>query len=181
MKTESHLKPGPEAAIDLPLQIVLTSDQPNASAAARKLIAGFIARWAPDVEVHHDDWSFAELEHSEFRRESLELARHCDILIIALSGVEDLPESFLDWLNDWRQSRESKTTFILCVSARSPLTLPAFVSLPVLLGKDGLPCFFASLSLTEGRLTVPLNPKIILANLAKIDCATLPEASGLND
>jgi hypothetical protein len=181
MKTESHLKPCSETAIELPLQIVLTSDHPSAAAAALKLIGGFVDKWAPDVEVHRDDWSFSELEHPEFRRESLELARHCDILIIALSGAEELPESFMEWLNDWRQSRERKDTFVLCASTRSPLTLPAFTSLPAFFGENGLSCFLASISLTEGKLTVPLGLKTFVANLAKIDCSNLPEASGLND
>src|SRR5437870_4913409 len=70
-----------------PLHIVLTYDQLSMATATRKFLAGFLARWADEIDIHVDEWSFAELEHPKCRVEALELGRSCDIFIIALSGA----------------------------------------------------------------------------------------------
>ena len=184
MKINSSLKPDLDAepALAPPLQIVVISDHPTASANAGKLMNEFIRKWASNVEAHRDDWSFAELEHPEFRRESFELAHHCDLLILALDGPEDLPETFLDWLRDWRHSRASDDeTFILCASAIAPSVLPIFASLPSILCGDGLTCFTTSISSRDSRPPAPFHPEPLLARLAMIDRTNLPENSVLND
>src|SRR3954453_21778661 len=93
----AHVRPAPLA----PLQIVLTYDQPAMADAARKTLNGFLAKWAADVDMHRDEWSFADLEHPKFRSEALELATHCDLFLVAVTGMDDVPEPFVLWLKDW--------------------------------------------------------------------------------
>lgn len=184
MKSNSSLKGerAPEGDSALPLQIVVIADHPNAAAGARNLVNEFVLKWAPDIEVHRDDWSFTELENLEFRRESLELSRCCDMLIISLGGNVDLPDSFSDWLKDWRQSRAANhATFVLCASAVAPSALPTFASLPVDLCDEGLSCFLTSISLRHGCLPPPVRPKALLDRIGSIDRMNLPEVSLLND
>jgi hypothetical protein len=184
MKTKSSLKPGfdSEAELALPLHIVVIADHHSASVGAHKLVDEFVVKWAPETEVHRDDWSFSELEHAEFRRESLELARHCDLLIIAPGGYDDLPESVSEWLREWRQTRAAgHTTFVICASAAPSSALPHLASLPLELCEEGLTCFMASISMRQGWLPAPVRPRALLERLAEIDRTNLPEISILND
>jgi hypothetical protein len=165
-----------------PLHIVLTSDPATASASARKMLDGLLARWAPGTEIHRDDWSFSELEHPKFFTEALELAATADMLVIAVSGVNDLPQFFIEWLNDWIRSRAHiETALILAISSDAPLSeLPHCASILSLPRADGLSIFATTINL-ERPIMSAANPKSWLARLAAINPECLPENSGLND
>src|SRR4051812_9933783 len=96
-----------------PLQIVVTYDHSVMVNCARKLLNGFLTKWASDVDVHRDEWSFAELEHAIFRNEALELAAPADLLVIAVAGVDDLPLSFSEWFNHWLKMRDHNDTAVI--------------------------------------------------------------------
>jgi hypothetical protein len=166
-----------------PLQIVVASDHPALGSAANQLIGDLIGKWASDVEVHRDNWSFAELENSQFFNEAIELAAPCDILAIAIAGFEDLPGHFVKWLRQWVATRPEKdTAVILCSPAGAAFYLvPRFAALPDLLTGRGLTCFTTQVSLPTPQLPPWLHPKSLLARMAAMDWRTLPENSALNE
>jgi hypothetical protein len=171
----------PDAAA--PLQVVLTYDDPTMAKVARRLLDGFLAKWARDVDIHRDEWSFAEIEHAQCRQEALELARHCDTMVIAISGVEDLPVSFCDWLNDWIASRAPvETAILVCASNRTPfLRLERFSRLSSLAASNHLAFFITTLADSSFGGSTGTNPKKLNARLESIDPGLLPEVSALND
>lgn len=147
------------------------------------MLASLLNKCAPDVEVHRDEWSFVELEHPQCRAESLELARPCDLFVVALTGVNDLPESFCEWLNDWVESRaEMQTALILCVSNRAAIwDFPQCRELTSLAAAHGLSFFATAVSLANTDLLTAVNPKTLLARLSAINPDFLPEISGINE
>jgi hypothetical protein len=167
-----------------PLQIVLTCDHPLVAEAARKLLDRFLAKWAGDVDVHRDEWSFAELEHPQCHSEALELARHCDIFVVALRGIEDLPLSFVEWLSAWFESREKvEAALIVLVAANGAnlARLPRCAGLPIAAQTHGLSFFTTSVVLPGSNYLPPINSKAWIARLGAIDPDLLPDFSGINE
>jgi hypothetical protein len=174
----------PGATVVAPLQIVLTYDAPVMAEAARKLLSRFLAKWAPYVDMHRDEWSFAELEHPQCRTESLELARHCDIFIISLTGVDDLPTSFVEWLNDWFESRANGDTAVIVLigsHASGLWRLPRCACLATEARARSLSFFTTSVVLPGTSLPCSPHPKAVLARLANMNTELLPDFSGINE
>ena len=170
-------------AVAAPLQIVLTYDHRVMADAARNLLKNFLTKWTPDVDIHRDEWSFVELEHPQCRSESLELARDCDIFVIAIAGLDDLPASFGEWLNDWFELRAKvETALILCISNRAVLAnLPRCQGLASLAHAHNLAFFSTTIALPGAGIAASINPKTILSRLASINPDLLPEISGINE
>ena len=167
-----------------PLHIVLAYDHPAMANAARNMLAGLLAKCASDLDTHRDEWSFAELEHPKCYSEALELAAPSDVFTIAASGVEDLPVSFMEWFNEWLQSRnETETAVILALaSGRAGLAeLPRFASLLSLPREQGLSIFTTAIDLSQASLPAATKPQSLLARLGSIKSEWLPEESGLNE
>ncbi|HEY6225883.1 MAG TPA: hypothetical protein VI282_02065 [Verrucomicrobiae bacterium] len=184
MKTKAtETIPERVSAVAPPLQIVLTYDHAAMADAARNLLKGFLIKSTPDVDIHRDEWNFAELEHPQCRAESLELARDCDIFVIALTGLEDLPESFVEWLHEWFESRgQLETACVFCISNRSSqASLPRCQQLPSLAHAHGLAFFSTTIALPDNAAPTGINPKTWLSRLASINPDLLPEFSGINE
>jgi hypothetical protein len=174
----------PISNVAAPLQIVLTYDHPAMAEAARELLGSFRNKWAADVDIHRDEWSFAELEHPQCRSESLELARHCDIFIVALTGIDDLPPSFVKWLNDWFESRANmEAALIVLVGSHTAnlLRLPRCASLASEARARGLSVFTTAVAIPGAVLPSAAHPKALLARLATINTELLPDFSGINE
>ena len=169
------------AQLAAPLSIVLIFDHPTMAATTRAMLHGFISKWAPDVDVHRDEWTFAELDHPKCRAESLELAKSCDILVIAISEG-DLDVSFIDWLNEWAVSRRQMDTALILLIASNHAAIsarPRCASIPTFAHKHGL-TFFTT-AVTPFTLPPLLHPKELLARLSVLNTNLLPDFSGLND
>jgi|SRR3954466_14472204 len=167
-----------------PLHIVLTYDHPAAANAARKMLAGLLAKCADDLDMHRDEWSFAELEHPKCRTEALELAAPSDVFTIAVSGANDVPVSFVEWLNEWLEARnETETAMILALgSPRATMgELPLCASLLSLPRADGLSIFTTTIDLPQSNLPAAIKPASLCARLGSIKSEWLPEDSGLNE
>jgi hypothetical protein len=166
-----------------PLSIVLIFDHPAMAATTRSMLDGFITKWAHDVDVHRDEWTFAELGHPKFRTEALELAKSCDILVIAISEG-DLDVSFVDWLDEWALSRNRmETALILLIPSHATTVsaVPRCASIQTLAHKHGL-TFFSTSVTPSPRVPPPfLHPKELLARLSLLNTNLLPDFSGLND
>lgn len=172
------------SAVAAPLQIVVTCDHPAMARAARKLLDGYLADWAADVDVHRDEWGFAELEHPQCRREALELARDCDVFTIAIGGTNDLPESFTGWLKDWLETRARKeAALILCVGGAGGFisNLPVCASLPIMARSRGLSFFATQVAVQGTELPPAIHPKTLLSKLGALNSDCLPDFSGLNE
>ena len=174
----------PLANVAAPLQIVLTYDHPPMAAAARELLGSFLTKWVADVDIHRDEWSFAELEHPQCRSESLELARHCDIFIIALIGINDLPPSFIGWINDWFESRANVETALIVLAGSHTANLwklPRCASLASEARRHGLSFFTTSVVIPGAVLPSAAHPKALLARLATMNTELIPDFSGINE
>ncbi|HUS33758.1 MAG TPA: hypothetical protein VM680_00255 [Verrucomicrobiae bacterium] len=141
------------------------------------------AKGAADVDVHRDEWTFVELEHPKCRSEALELAKNCDMLVIAISE-NDLSASFIDWLDEWALSRDhcDAAMILLLASTTADISaLPRCAAIPPFARRHGL-AFFATV-LTPSGSTIPrfLHPKALLARLAVLDTELLPDFSGINE
>jgi hypothetical protein len=167
-----------------PLQIVLIFDHPHFATTTRVMMDGFIRKWVPDVDVHRDEWSFTELEHPKCRSEALELAKNCDMLVIALSE-SDLPATFMNWLDDWASSRdetEAAVIFLIGSDIADPSAFSRCALLPAFAQKHGLAFFTTVLAPSACRfLPRSLHPKELLSRLAVLDPQHLPDFSGIND
>jgi hypothetical protein len=185
MKTHASPAVGDrQSAVAKPLQIVFAYDHPPAAEAARAGLNGILTKCAADLDIHRDEWSFAELENPQCRSEALELAVRCDLFVVAVTGVEDLPESFLMWLTDWFASRaQMDSALIICVgtSDANMANMPFLASLPTLVRCKGLSCFTTASFVPETQ-RAPL-PKItsLFDRLRTIASEFLPEHSGIND
>ena len=163
-----------------PLSIVLIFDHPTMATTTRAMLHAFINKWAPDVDVHRDEWTFDELDHPKFRTESLELAKHCDILVTAISEG-DLKGSFIDWLDEWALSRHQMDTalILLIASNHAALSFPRCASIPAFAQKHGLTFFTTAIAPSAPQPVV--HPKELLARLSVLNASLLPDFSGLND
>jgi hypothetical protein len=179
MKTNAtKFADGRKAGVAAPLQMVVTYDQPMMVEAARKLLDGFVTKWSGDAEVHRDEWSFPELEHPQCHSEALELARHCDIFIVALRGIEDLPVAFVEWLNDWFQSRDKVLTALIVIVAANGANLgrlPRCAALPTLARAHGVSVFTTTVVVPGSNFPPLINPKAWIARLGAIDPDLLPD------
>jgi hypothetical protein len=171
------------SALAAPLQIVLTYDFTFMAKSARTLLDGFLTKWAADIDVHRDEWNFAELEHPTCHTEALELARQCDIFIIAITGSADLPASFHDWLQDWFESRANlDTALILLVAGDSGFAnLPRCSTLPAQARAHGLTFFTTTIPIAQPLIPAAVNPKALLARLGFLSTEALPDFSGINE
>ena len=164
-----------------PLSIVVIFDHPTMASTTRAMLHGFISKWAPDVDVHRDEWTFAELDHPKFRAESLELAKSCDILVIAISEG-DLEVSFLEWLDEWALSRRQMATAVILLIASNHAALsfrPRCASIPTFAHQHGL-AFFTTV-ITRSMPPPFLHPKALLESLSVLNASVLPDFSSLND
>ena len=180
MKTSASKSPGKQVTATRPLQIILAYDQPLMVEPARTMLDRFLTKWASDVEVHRDEWSFAELEHPRFRSEAIELAKICDILVIAVTTVDDLSAPFFHWLNEWLHSRTTMdTAIILCAANISTLNNLHDCELLLALARGkGLSFFSTTISLPTGKSAFQL-PQPPLPRFP--GSGSLPEFSALND
>jgi len=172
------------SSVAAPLHIVLAYDRPVMADAARKLLAGLLAKCASDLDTHRDEWSFAELEHPKCYSEALELAAPSDVFTVAASGIDDLPVSFIEWFNEWLQSRnDTETAVILALGpGRETLAeLPRCASLLSLPRAQGLSIFTTTVDLPQSSLPAATKPQSLLARLGSIKSEWLPEESGLNE
>jgi len=172
------------SAVAAPLQVVITYDHHVMADGARKLLNGFFTKWASDIDVHRDEWSFAELEHEKFANEALELAAPADIFVIAVTGVNDLPFSFIEWFNAWLKMRNHKETAVILAVASSGVAMAELstgASMLPLPSGDGLSFFSTTVNLKETSVPASMNPMSLLARLGSICNECLPEDSGLND
>jgi hypothetical protein len=185
MSTNATARVADVRSADLaPLQIVLTYDHPAMADAARNRLNGFLTRWAADVDIHRDEWSFTDLEHPKCRSEALELATHCDLFIAAVSGMDDVPESFVLWLKDWFASRaQMDSALILCIgsSIMSLSNMPFLAAIESLARSNGLSSFTTTGLMPQTIL--PPSPKLtsLFARLKMLGADSLPENSGINE
>jgi hypothetical protein len=166
-----------------PLQIVLTYDHPTMADAARNTLNRLLTKWAADVDIHRDEWSFTDLEHPKCRSEALELANHCDLFIVGVSGMDDVPESFLLWLKDWLTSRaQMDSALILCIGASHAnlASMPFLASLPTLARTNGLSCFTTTAFMPETKFP-PAKVTSLFARFKSLTSDSLPENSGINE
>lgn len=158
-----------------PLQIVLVHNEPSLAVAARTMITSFISKCAADVDVHRDEWSFAELEHPKCKTESLELARDCDILVIAISDAAEFSDSITAWLTEWLQTRNPRDTAVILSSTAFP-GLAGYLSSP-LMRTRGLSVFSTEFQSSKNlNLSSPPRTPIPFCTYD-----ALPEFSGINE
>ncbi len=98
-----------------PFNIVLIYDHDLAASESRRVIDRLLAKCLPDLDIHRDELSFAEITHPELRGETVELAAECDLFILATITGEGLPAEILGWVNLWLASREDKETALVCL------------------------------------------------------------------
>src|ERR1041384_2486430 len=86
-------------------------------------------------------------------------------LVIALTGLEDLPESFVEWLHEWFESRgQLETACVFCISNRSSqASLPRCQQLPSLAHAHGLAFFSTTIALPDNAAPTGINPKTWLS------------------
>ena len=95
----AHSENNPFAAHARSVGVVIIFDTPGHLAEARGLLNRLIGICDPEIAIHSDEWSMNDLGHSRFRQEAHELARHCDLFVIASDTMSDSALAFAsDWL-----------------------------------------------------------------------------------
>ncbi len=124
------------------------------------------------------------MEHPQCREEALDLARHCDIFVIALTGGDDLPVGFVEWLDEWVDSRapiESALVLLVASNGVSPRLSCCDWLQAASRANNGL-SFFTTTVPVEPPVALPsVHPKTLFARLSAINADLLPEVSGLNE
>jgi hypothetical protein len=93
------------------VSIVVIFDTPSHLAEARGLLNRLIGTCDPGVTLHADEWSINDLDNVRFRQEALELARHCDLFVIASDTMSD---SILGFTADWlTRPRDGSAALVL--------------------------------------------------------------------
>ena len=99
--------------------IVVLYDSPTAARESRRVTDHVVKRCLADIDVHRDEFSFAELAHPELREETLELSANCDFLVMAVTDGSGLSADMLMWLGKWLATRAEKETALLCLTGRT--------------------------------------------------------------
>lgn len=94
----THGTNNPFAAHAPAVSIVVIFDTPSHLTEARGVLNRLIGTCDPGVTVHADEWSINDLDNARFRQEALELARPCDLFVIASDTMSD---SVLGFTADW--------------------------------------------------------------------------------
>jgi len=103
-----------------PFNLVLISDRQQVATAAEAIVLRLLSKCLPLLDIHKDQWSSSELAHPEFAKEAIELAAHCDMLVIATADEEGLAPATISWLDSWLTNRAKvETALVSCVLARS--------------------------------------------------------------
>src|SRR5437870_2769787 len=88
-----------------PFNLVVIYDEENVAMASEAIILRLLKKCLPLLDIHKDEWSFAELGHVEFAKEAVELAANCDMLAVATSDDQHLSSTVISWLSRWMESR----------------------------------------------------------------------------
>lgn len=157
--------------------LVLVHDREIAARNAREIIGRLLGICLAEVDIHRDEWSFAELAHIEFGREALELARPCDLFILATVDGAKLPLEITSWIARWMETRTKKDTALVCLvgsSAGMSLDSPVHQTLRGLGETSGLVFFGSGFILPESG-TGPEGNSIPSAYFPR------PEGWGINE
>ena len=134
-----------------PLNVVLLRDHDLAGKAAQRLVERVLLPLLHQSEVHQDYWSFEELAHPQFRQEALELAKSCDLIVLATLG-EILPVSISLWIEDWTQTRIQKDAAFVYLTAYRDMPAAVHEQFSDLRGMDNLAVFTSTLGLPGSEL-----------------------------
>jgi hypothetical protein len=162
-----------------PLHLVILHDGPRALAEATRLVRGLFSK-VNELDVHSDEFSFAEITHPQLLTESAELAAGADIFVFATQDGSTLPIEVVAWLKLWLNRRPAKETAFVSLTGSSlgpSLNTPTHQFLRYLAERHQL-AFFSS------TFTVPKNtaPELTITTFQQtIRYNPCPEGWGLND
>jgi hypothetical protein len=91
-----------------PFHLVLLHDHEMAAKAAQQTILRLVTCPLRQTELHQDQWTFEELSHTQFQEEALEMARSCDLMVVATAARENFPFHVQSWITDWTETRSQK-------------------------------------------------------------------------
>ena len=98
--------------------IVVLFDNDCSAIEARRVTDHVVKRCLDDIDVHRDEFSFAELAHPDLKSRTLELAVNCDFMVVAVTDGSELAGEVLMWLGKWLARRSEKETALLCLTGR---------------------------------------------------------------
>lgn len=95
--------------------LVLLYDHELTAKAAHRITERLVARSLPESDIHQDCWSFEELAHLHFRNEASELAKACDLMLLATINGQALPREVSSWIEHWNRTRTQKDAAFLFI------------------------------------------------------------------
>jgi hypothetical protein len=128
-RIELHFEPPiSQSAEKRPFGLVIIYDHESAQTEARRLIERLL-NCIPAVDVHCDALSFCEITHAELQAETIELARDCDLLVLATLNRADATPGVAQWLDLWLAKRRAKETALVSLAGHAGSTSNADGSL----------------------------------------------------
>lgn len=155
--------------------LVLLHDHELAAKAAQQTIRRLLSYPLHQTEVHQDHWTFDELIHPQFHDDALEMARSCDLMLVATVANGSLPFHVRSWIRDWSENRCQKEAAFLFLSRFRDALIDASVQLAELEASDNLAVFTGSLLLPESA-SIPGRRVVAPARYSP-----RPERWGLNE
>jgi hypothetical protein len=111
---ELRFEPGTDQSTEKrPFALVIIYDHESAQTEARRLIERLLRNCMPTLDVHCDALSFSEVMHPELQAETIELARGCDLLVLATINRAVAAPNVARWLDLWLATRTVKETALV--------------------------------------------------------------------
>jgi hypothetical protein len=157
-RIELRFEPGTDPSAETrPFGLVIIYDQESAQREARRLIERLLRNCMPTLDVHCDALSFCEITHAELQAETIELARDCDVLVLATINRAVATPGVAQWLDLWLARRTAKQTALVSLAGPGGSASNADGSLHEHLWgiaeRHGLPCFSSNLVLSAAAET----------------------------
>jgi hypothetical protein len=102
-----------------PFGLVIIYDHESVQREARRLIERLLRNCMPTLDVHCDALSFSEVMHSELQAETIELARECDLLVLATMNRAEATPAVAQWLDLWLATRTAKETGLVSLAGKA--------------------------------------------------------------
>ena len=166
-----------------PFSLVIIYDHESAATESHRIVEHLLSKWVPGLDIHCDSLSFSEIIHAELRTETIEIARDCDVLVLATSSRGAAVPAVAQWLDLWGVTRAPKETALVSLTSNSKgdsASDSLHDHLKQIAHSYGLTWFSSSLSCSGGTATGDLQD-VCPQRPRRYQYLARPEGWGINE
>jgi hypothetical protein len=98
-----------------PFNVVIAYEDFDAAKRAEKMIGRLQNQLCPTIQIISESWKFELIGNSRLRPLAAEAAGHANMLILALTNEEDLPDYMKQWLAAWASLKRSEPVALVAL------------------------------------------------------------------